>query len=115
MVNPFPFTSSESINTPVALQSTSAGASITLPLSRVFNFTVILVDFLDVFGIRWIAGFSKMIGHCQASVAEEWAIMEGLCLAWELDIKNLELECDADEVVRSILEDRQGVESLMTL
>ena len=50
-------------------------------------------------------GFSRRIGVCQASTAEEWAVAEGLQLAWDLGITKLILESDSEMIVNLIMDD----------
>ncbi|KAK4274538.1 hypothetical protein QN277_017742 [Acacia crassicarpa] len=54
---------------------------------------------------NWIVGFSKAIGICHSSVAEEWTILEGLQIARDLGIKKIIVESDAQEVIKLILDD----------
>ncbi|KAK4252647.1 hypothetical protein QN277_014392 [Acacia crassicarpa] len=53
---------------------------------------------------NWVVGFAKSIGDCNASNAEEWAIVEGLQLAWDLGFKKIILESDASSVVNVLLD-----------
>ncbi|KAK4284117.1 hypothetical protein QN277_000990 [Acacia crassicarpa] len=53
---------------------------------------------------EWIAGFTKSVGICNANSAEEWAIWEGLNLAWDLGFKKIVLESDAQELVLRLLD-----------
>ncbi|KAK4286480.1 hypothetical protein QN277_003031 [Acacia crassicarpa] len=63
----------------------------------------------------WIAGFSKHIGMCSARSAEEWAILEGLLLAWDLGLKRVIVESDAAELVNSLSGDYLGSDSLLVV
>lgn len=45
---------------------------------------------------NWVKGFYEKIGECNISSAEIWALSEGLCMAWEMRIPNLEVETDSD-------------------
>ncbi|KAK4252970.1 hypothetical protein QN277_010814 [Acacia crassicarpa] len=54
---------------------------------------------------HWIVGFSRRIGLCQPNVTKEWAIAEGLQLAWDLDLKKIVLESNSEEVINMSLYD----------
>ncbi|KAK4262866.1 hypothetical protein QN277_028366 [Acacia crassicarpa] len=51
---------------------------------------------------EWVIGYTKVIGVCDACSAEEWAVLEGLKLAWDFGVKNVILESDAQELIRRI-------------
>lgn len=51
----------------------------------------------------WIVGFSCKLGVCSAIVAKEWAVVEGVQLAWDLGFKKLILESDASAVINLIM------------
>lgn len=48
---------------------------------------------------EWIVGYVKEIGFCDPYSAEEWAIFEGLKLAWDFGVKHLILESDARDLI----------------
>ena len=50
----------------------------------------------------WIAGFTKSIGSCNPSTAEEWVVFEGLSIAWDLGYRKIELESDALDLVQRL-------------
>ena len=52
----------------------------------------------------WLVGFCKRLDSCNAHMAEEWRIFEGLHVAWEMGLKRVILESDANEVVQLILD-----------
>ena len=52
----------------------------------------------------WVVGFARSIGDCASNSAEEWAVVEGLQLAWDLGFRKIILEFDADETINLILD-----------
>ncbi|KAK2373854.1 Polynucleotidyl transferase, ribonuclease H superfamily protein [Trifolium repens] len=53
----------------------------------------------------WLGGFAKGLGECRVMVAELWGAFEGLKLAWERGYKKVELQLDAQNVVKVINKD----------
>lgn len=53
-------------------------------------------------GGNWLMGFTREIGVCHTNLAEFWAILIGLEIAWNLGIKNIILESDAEEIISAI-------------
>jgi hypothetical protein len=53
-------------------------------------------------GGAWLGGFAKGLGECRVMVAELWGAFEGLKLAWERGYKKVELQLDAQNVVKVI-------------
>ncbi|KAK4282518.1 hypothetical protein QN277_013882 [Acacia crassicarpa] len=49
----------------------------------------------------WIAGFVHILGSCSVYEAEEWAILKGLHLTWDLSFRRVVVESDAKELVDS--------------
>ena len=47
----------------------------------------------------WVKGFSRSLGTGTSMLAECWALRDGLFLAIQLGIQNLEVELDAKVVV----------------
>ena len=60
-------------------------------------------------------GFSKELGIYQPLHAEMWAVLESLLIAWDMGIKNIIVESDAQEVVRLMLEGSDEADSLLML
>lgn len=50
----------------------------------------------------WISGFTRNIRRCSATMAEIWSILDGLQIAWSLDMKNVILETDSKKVIQEI-------------
>ena len=48
---------------------------------------------------HWVKGFSRSIGFTSNIMAELWALRDGLRLANQLGIQNLEVEMDAKVIV----------------
>ena len=48
---------------------------------------------------KWVKGFSRSIGVATSVMAECWAIRDGLTLANQLGIQNLEVKLDAKTIV----------------
>lgn len=48
----------------------------------------------------WVAEFAARVGRCSAEEAEVWGIRRGLELAWELGVRKIQVESDAEEVVK---------------
>ena len=57
---------------------------------------------------KWITGFSINLGHCIALVAELWAILRGLRIAWEAGVRKLVLETDSLTAYRGLASLSQG-------
>ncbi|KAK4278488.1 hypothetical protein QN277_016327 [Acacia crassicarpa] len=57
---------------------------------------------------EWVAGFTHFLGSCSVFQAEEWAILKGLSLAWDLGLRRIILESDAKEVLDMLDDDRMG-------
>jgi hypothetical protein len=51
---------------------------------------------------NWLGGFAKHIDICSTFTAELWGVLEGLCLAWRLRHRNVELDVDSTVVVKVI-------------
>ncbi|KAJ0089466.1 hypothetical protein Patl1_13454 [Pistacia atlantica] len=51
---------------------------------------------------QWIYGYTRNIGRCSALIAEAWAILDRLELAWKLGFKRIELESDSLTLVNSL-------------
>ena len=51
---------------------------------------------------RWISGFSFKLGTCSVLVAELWAILHGLRLAWEKGVRKLTVETDSLVTLKGI-------------
>lgn len=47
----------------------------------------------------WMAGFSHSLGSCDVFVAEEWAILKGLTIAWDLGVRCLTIESDSKDLI----------------
>ena len=56
---------------------------------------------------QWVAGFSTALGCCEAYEAEEWALLKGLELVWQLGFRKVILESDAKEVIDVLLQCRR--------
>ena len=52
---------------------------------------------------KWVKGFSRSMGVTTSVIAEFWAIRDGLVLAKQLGIQNLEVELDA-KIVADLLQ-----------
>ena len=50
----------------------------------------------------WVKGFSRSIGHTTSVMAEWWALRDGLNLAIQLGISQLEIELDAKVIVEML-------------
>jgi len=50
----------------------------------------------------WIRGYLRSIGYTTSVMAELWALMDGLFLAIQLGISNLEVELDAKVIVEMV-------------
>ena len=50
----------------------------------------------------WIRGYSRSIGYTTSVMAELWALRDGLSLAIQLGIRNLEVELDAKVIVEML-------------
>ena len=48
---------------------------------------------------EWVAGFARKLGSMSNILAELWALNDGLLLAQQLDILNVNIELDADLLV----------------
>ena len=48
---------------------------------------------------NWIRGFARYIGYTTSIIAEFWALRDGLNLAIQLGVQNLEVELDAKVIV----------------
>ncbi|CAA7057593.1 unnamed protein product [Microthlaspi erraticum] len=48
---------------------------------------------------QWCGGFALNIGRCTAPWAELWGVYYGLCIAWEKQVRRLEVEIDSSMVV----------------
>ena len=48
---------------------------------------------------NWIRGFARYIGYTTSKIAEFWALRDGLKLAIQLGVQNLEVELDAKVIV----------------
>ena len=48
---------------------------------------------------NWIKGFARYIGYTTSIIAEFWALRDGLKLAIQLGVKNLEVELDAKVII----------------
>ena len=46
----------------------------------------------------------RSLGVCSASATEEWAVVNGLQLAWDLGFRKLIMKSDASEVINMILD-----------
>ncbi|KAE8711420.1 putative short-chain dehydrogenase [Hibiscus syriacus] len=51
---------------------------------------------------QWLVGFHQNIGRCSAFQAEFWALFDGLTLAWNRGIKDVEAELDNKEAVDTL-------------
>lgn len=45
---------------------------------------------------EWLAGFCYRIGGCNALLAEVWAVLQGLRIAWDKGFRKLNVEVDSD-------------------
>ncbi|KAK4284609.1 hypothetical protein QN277_001415 [Acacia crassicarpa] len=63
----------------------------------------------------WYCGFSKELGTCDAFTAEQWAMIEGLTLSWDLGIRKLILESDALDLVQLLAEEASTSVNLLLL
>ncbi|KAK4270818.1 hypothetical protein QN277_019587 [Acacia crassicarpa] len=61
----------------------------------------------------WVCGFMKNIGVCSVTDAEEWAIFEGMRLAWELGFRKAIVESDSLELIARITDGNFGTASLL--
>ena len=50
----------------------------------------------------WIAGFARKLGNTTSTVAELWALKNGLLVAKQLGIENICIEMDADFIVHLV-------------
>lgn len=57
----------------------------------------------------WKGGVFAYVGHCDILQTEAWGILHTLQLAWDLDIKKLQVESDNEEVVRLITGNESGL------
>ncbi|CAA7042099.1 unnamed protein product [Microthlaspi erraticum] len=48
---------------------------------------------------QWCGGFALNIGRCTAPLAELWGVYYELCIAWEKQVRRLEVEIDSLMVV----------------
>ena len=48
---------------------------------------------------NWIKGFARYIGYTTSIIAEFWALRDGLKLAIQLGVQNLEVELDAKVII----------------
>ncbi|KAK4253488.1 hypothetical protein QN277_010152 [Acacia crassicarpa] len=48
---------------------------------------------------QWVGGFTHFLGTCTAFEAEQWAILKGLSLTWDLGLRRVLLELDCKELV----------------
>nr|POE84494.1 putative ribonuclease h protein [Quercus suber] len=48
---------------------------------------------------NWVAGFMRKLGSMSSILAKLWALKDGLLLARQLDILNVNIELDADVLV----------------
>lgn len=51
---------------------------------------------------RWLCGFSRNIGSCNAFIAEIWGVLEGLRLAQSRGFSHLELQIDSATVADNL-------------
>ncbi|KAK4263407.1 hypothetical protein QN277_028818 [Acacia crassicarpa] len=56
---------------------------------------------------EWLLGFSQPLGLVDVDVAEEWAVLMGLCLAWDEGHKKVMVEFDSKLLVARLLDSRQ--------
>ncbi|PNX68839.1 ribonuclease H, partial [Trifolium pratense] len=54
---------------------------------------------------EWMHGFSGSCGHASNLLAELYAILKGLQLAWGLGYRTINLESDSKSAIDLILED----------
>ena len=47
----------------------------------------------------WVKGYSRSIGHTTSVLAEWWALRDGLILATQLGVDQLDVELDAKVIV----------------
>ena len=48
----------------------------------------------------WISEFSCNLGMCTPLVAEHWAMLHGLELAWDKGCRNLQIEVDSKSTIQ---------------
>ncbi|KAK4282279.1 hypothetical protein QN277_013676 [Acacia crassicarpa] len=68
--------------------------------------------FRDAMG-AWLFGFTKSLGTCSAQMVEEWSVFEALQCAWEMGIRKLILESDAQIVLDLIADPDYNSGSLL--
>ncbi|KAL4363632.1 hypothetical protein GQ457_04G016990 [Hibiscus cannabinus] len=56
----------------------------------------------------WILGFAKSIGVYSVVEAELWGVFTGLSCAWNLEIRNVDVEIDSFEALCFIKEGSKG-------
>lgn len=56
---------------------------------------------------EWLMGFSQPLGLAEVEVAEEWAILLGLRLAWDEGYKKVMVESNSKLLVEKLLDSRQ--------
>ncbi|KAE8698467.1 hypothetical protein F3Y22_tig00110597pilonHSYRG00257 [Hibiscus syriacus] len=50
----------------------------------------------------WIIGYHRNIGRCNIHNAELWAVLDGLTIAWDIGFRNIEVEVDNHDVVKTL-------------
>ena len=56
----------------------------------------------------WMGGFSIKLGSCSKTEAEIWAVIYGLRMAWDQDIRRLVVEVDSSPVAKCLNTKREG-------
>ncbi|KAF7805280.1 non-LTR retroelement reverse transcriptase-like [Senna tora] len=51
---------------------------------------------------RWIKGFTKKMGRGNSNLAEAWAVLTGLKMAWDMKIDRIHVEADSLNIVNMI-------------
>ena len=49
---------------------------------------------------NWVAGFARKLGTMSSTMAELWALKDGLSLAKQLNLHNINIELDAEFLMR---------------
>lgn len=55
---------------------------------------------------KWVTGYTKSLGYCNAYIAELWGVYEGLCLAKARGLVNILVELDSLQIVGLLQNDQ---------